>query len=300
MKKILFAVSLLFAGFSLNAQKHIEWDVRYAHHPEDFKKYETEKIRKDFLIEKVFEKDMIHMTYTMYDRFIVGGAMPVNKELALDTIDILKAPNFLHRREIGIINIGGDGILKVGKKSYTVKNKEALYVGAGDHEVVFASKDAKNPAKFYFNSATAHKAFPTKLITLKDANVIEAGSAAESNRRTINQLIVKETVDVCQVQMGMTMLHEGSVWNTMPAHTHNRRMEAYLYFDLPANQAVCHFMGEPQQTRHIWMQNEQAAISPEWSIHSGAATSNYTFIWGMAGENLDYNDMDKFAPDQLR
>ncbi|WP_018108663.1 5-dehydro-4-deoxy-D-glucuronate isomerase [Bacteroides propionicifaciens] len=300
MKKILFAVSLLFAGFSLNAQKHIEWDVRYAHHPEDFKKYETEKIRKDFLIEKVFEKDMIHMTYTMYDRFIVGGAMPVNKELALDTIDILKAPNFLHRREIGIINIGGDGIVKVGKKSYTVKNKEALYVGAGDHEVVFASKDAKNPAKFYFNSATAHKAFPTKLITLKDANVIEAGSAAESNRRTINQLIVKETVDVCQVQMGMTMLHEGSVWNTMPAHTHNRRMEAYLYFDLPANQAVCHFMGEPQQTRHIWMQNEQAAISPEWSIHSGAATSNYTFIWGMAGENLDYNDMDKFAPDQLR
>ena len=300
MKKILFAVSLLFAGFSLNAQKHIEWDVRYAHHPEDFKKYETEKIRKDFLIEKVFEKDMIHMTYTMYDRFIVGGAMPVNKELALDTIDILKAPNFLHRREIGIINIGGDGIVKVGKKSYTVKNKEALYVGAGDHEVVFASKDAKNPAKFYFNSATAHKAFPTKLITLKDANVIEAGSAAESNRRTINQLIVKETVDVCQVQMGMTMLHEGSVWNTMPAHTHNRRMEAYLYFDLPANQAVCHFMGEPQQTRHIWMQNEQAAIYPEWSIHSGAATSNYTFIWGMAGENLDYNDMDKFAPDQLR
>ena len=300
MKKILFAASLLFAGFSLNAQKHIEWDVRYAHHPEDFKKYETEKIRKDFLIEKVFEKDMIHMTYTMYDRFIVGGAMPVNKELALDTIDILKAPNFLHRREIGIINIGGDGIVKVGKKSYTVKNKEALYVGAGDHEVVFVSKDAKNPAKFYFNSATAHKAFPTKLITLKDANVIEAGSAAESNRRTINQLIVKETVDVCQVQMGMTQLHEGSVWNTMPAHTHNRRMEAYLYFDLPANQAVCHFMGEPQQTRHIWMQNEQAAISPEWSIHSGAATSNYTFIWGMAGENLDYNDMDKFAPDQLR
>lgn len=300
MKKILFAVSILFAGFSLNAQKHIEWDVRYAHHPEDFKKYETEKIRKDFLIEKVFEKDMIHMTYTMYDRFIVGGAMPVNKELALDTIDILKAPNFLHRREIGIINIGGEGIVKVGKKSYTVKNKEALYVGAGDHEVVFVSKDAKNPAKFYFNSATAHKAFPTKLITLKDANVIEAGSAAESNRRTINQLIVKETVDVCQVQMGMTQLHEGSVWNTMPAHTHNRRMEAYLYFDLPANQAVCHFMGEPQQTRHIWMQNEQAAISPEWSIHSGAATSNYTFIWGMAGENLDYNDMDKFAPDQLR
>lgn len=300
MKRILFAVAVLFAGLSVNAQKHIEWDVRYAHHPEDFKKYDTEKIRKDFLIEKVFEKDMIRMTYTMYDRFIVGGAMPVAKELALDTIDILKAPNFLHRREIGIINIGGDGIVKVGKKSYTVKNKEALYVGAGDHEVVFASKDASNPAKFYFNSATAHKAYPTKLITLKDANVIEAGSAAESNRRTINQLIVKETVDVCQVQMGMTILHEGSVWNTMPAHTHNRRMEAYLYFDLPINQAVCHFLGEPDQTRHIWMHNEQATLSPEWSIHSGAGTSSYTFIWGMAGENLDYNDMDKFGPDQLK
>lgn len=300
MKRILFAVAVLFAGLSVNAQKHIEWDVRYAHHPEDFKKYDTEKIRKDFLIEKVFEKDMIRMTYTMYDRFIVGGAMPVAKELALDTIDILKAPNFLHRREIGIINIGGDGIVKVGKKSYTVKNKEALYVGAGDHEVVFASKDANNPAKFYFNSATAHKAYPTKLITLKDANVIEAGSAAESNRRTINQLIVKETVDVCQVQMGMTILHEGSVWNTMPAHTHNRRMEAYLYFDLPINQAVCHFLGEPDQTRHIWMHNEQATLSPEWSIHSGAGTSSYTFIWGMAGENLDYNDMDKFGPDQLK
>ena len=300
MKRILFAVAVLFAGLSVNAQKHIEWDVRYAHHPEDFKSYDTEKIRKDFLIEKVFEKDMIRMTYTMYDRFIVGGAMPVAKELALDTIDILKAPNFLHRREIGIINIGGDGIVKVGKKSYTVKNKEALYVGAGDHEVVFASKDANNPAKFYFNSATAHKAYPTKLITIKDANVIEAGSAAESNRRTINQLIVKETVEICQVQMGMTILHEGSVWNTMPAHTHNRRMEAYLYFDLPINQAVCHFLGEPDQTRHIWMHNEQATLSPEWSIHSGAGTSSYTFIWGMAGENLDYNDMDKFGPDQLK
>ena len=300
MKKILFAVALLFAGLSVNAQKHIEWDVRYAHHPEDFKTYDTEKIRKEFLIEKVFEKDMIHMTYTMYDRFIVGGAMPVSKELQLDTIDILKAPNFLHRRELGIINIGGDGIVKVGKKSYTVKHKEALYVGAGAHEVVFASKDAKKPAKFYFNSATAHTSYPTKLITLKDANVIEAGSAAESNRRTINQLIVKETVQVCQVQMGMTQLHEGSVWNTMPAHTHNRRMEAYLYFDLPANQAVSHFLGEPSQTRHIWMKNEQATISPEWSIHSGAATSSYTFIWGMAGENLDYNDMDKFGPDKLK
>lgn len=300
MKQFVLSLILLLSVMGLTAQNHIEYDVRYAHHPEDFKKYDTEKIRKEFLMEKVFEAGKIHMMYTMYDRFIVGGAMPTVSPLKLDTIDILKAPNFLHRREIGIINIGGPGVVKVGSKDYAVDFKEALYVGCGNHELVFSSKDPKNPAKFYFNSAGAYKAYPTKLITMKEANVIEAGTAEESNRRTINQLIVKETVDICQVQMGLTELHPGSVWNTMPAHTHNRRMEAYLYFNVPQGQAVCHYLGEPKETRHIWMTNEQVALSPEWSIHSGSATSNYMFIWGMAGENLDYNDMDKLKPTDLR
>lgn len=300
MKKLVLSLLLLVSVMGLTAQNHIEYDIRYSHHPEDFKKYDTEKIRKEFLMEKVFEGGKIHMMYTMYDRFIVGGAMPTVAPLKLDTIDILKAPNFLHRRELGIINIGGPGVVKVGNKDYNVNFKEALYVGKGDHEVVFSSKDPKNPAKFYFNSAGAYKEYPTKLITMKEANVIEAGTAEESNRRTINQLIVKETVQINQVQMGLTELHPGSVWNTMPAHTHSRRMEAYLYFQVPQGQAVCHYLGEPKETRHIWMGNEQVALSPEWSIHSGSATSNYMFIWGMAGENLDYNDMDKLKPTDLK
>ncbi len=300
MKKLVVSLILIMSVMGLAAQNHIEYDVRYSHHPEDFKKYDTSKIRKEFLMEKVFEAGKIHMMYTMYDRFIVGGAMPTVTPLKLDTIDILKSPNFLHRREIGIINIGGPGVVKVGNKDYAVNFKEALYVGKGDHELTFASKDPSNPAKFYFNSASAYKEYPTKLITMKEANVIEAGTTEESNRRTINQLIVRETVQINQVQMGLTELHPGSVWNTMPAHTHDRRMEAYLYFNVPQGQAVCHYLGEPKETRHIWMTNEQVALSPEWSIHSGSATSSYMFIWGMAGENLDYGDMDKINPDQLR
>lgn len=282
------------------AQNHINYEVRYGHHPEDFKKYDTEQIRKEFHIPTIFAPDQINMVYTMYDRFIVGGAEPVAQSLTLDTIDPLKAPNFLHRRELGIINVGGTGKVKVGNKEYTLKFKEALYVGAGDHEVVFSSEKASAPAKFYFNSAPAHTGYPTKHITLKDANVINAGSLEESNARTINQLIVKEIVPVCQLQMGLTELKPGSVWNTMPAHTHDRRMEAYFYFNVPDGQAVCHFMGEPQETRHVWMHNEEAVISPMWSIHSGAGTSNYMFIWGMAGENLDYGDMDKVGPTGLK
>lgn len=286
-------------GLSLSAQ-HIQYEVRYSHHPEDVKHYDTQKLRKEFLFTNVFEQNKINMVYTMYDRLIVGGALPVGKVLTLDTIDPLKAPNFLHRRELGIINVGGEGIVKVGKKSYNLKYKEALYVGAGSHEVSFESVDSSKPAKFYFNSASAYASYPTKKITMKEANVIKAGSLEESNARVINQLIVKEIVQVCQLQMGLTELQPGSVWNTMPAHTHDRRMEAYFYFNLPENQAVCHYMGQPQETRHIWLHNEQVVISPEWSIHSGAGTSNYAFIWGMGGENLDYDDMDKVYPTELR
>lgn len=299
MKKIIVAAMMCVSAFSLSAQ-HINYEVRYSHHPEDVKGYDTEKLRKEFLMENVFTPNKINMVYSMYDRFIVGGALPVAGSLKLDTIDPLKAPNFLHRRELGIINVGGSGKVKVGKETYTLGFKEALYVGSGDHEVEFISDDASNPAKFYFNSATAHHSFPNKKITLKEANVIKAGSLEESNARVINQLIVKETVQVCQLQMGLTELQPGSVWNTMPAHTHLRRMEAYFYFNVPKGQAVVHYLGEPNETRHIWTHNEQAVFSPEWSIHSGSGTSNYMFIWGMAGENLDYGDMDKYNPTDLK
>lgn len=298
MKKILLIVTLILAMGTVNAQE-VKYEVRYATNPQDFKLYDTERLRKDFLIEKVFETNQINLVYTMYDRFIVGGAFPVSKTLNLETIDPLKSPNFLHRRELGIINVGGQGKVKVGDKEYTLNFKEALYVGSGEHEVSFSSVDASNPAKFYLNSVPAHQSYPTKLITFNDAKVINAGSLEDSNKRVINQLIVKEIVQVCQLQMGLTELLPGSVWNTMPAHTHDRRMEAYFYFNLPTEQAVSHFIGEPKETRHIWIHNEQAVLSPEWSIHSGAGTSNYMFIWGMAGENLDYGDMDKIYPIDL-
>lgn len=300
MKKIGLLLIFTLTVMIMSAQNHMNYEVRYATNPTDFKSYDTERLRKGFLIEKVFEKDRINLVYTMYDRFIVGGALPINKSLKLETIDPLKAPNFLHRRELGIINVGGTGKVKVGDKEYTLNFEEALYVGAGSHEVTFSSNDAGSPAKFYINSAPAHTSYPTKHITMKEANVIKAGSLEESNARTINQLIVKETVQICQLQMGLTELEPGSVWNTMPAHTHDRRMEAYFYFNIPCNQAVCHYIGKPQESRHIWMHNEQVVLSPEWSIHSGAGTSNYMFIWGMGGENLDYGDMDKVDPINIK
>jgi 4-deoxy-L-threo-5-hexosulose-uronate ketol-isomerase len=244
-------------------------------------------------------KDEINMVYTMYDRLMVGGAFPVTKPLALETIDPLKAPNFLHRREIGIINVGGAGKVKVGDEEYALNYKEALYVGSGDHEIVFSSDNAAQPAKFYFNSASAYKSYPTRKVTKTDAVLIELGSSETSNARCINKMLVREVVESCQLQIGMTELLPGSVWNTMPAHTHTRRMEAYFYFEVPQGQAICHFMGQPNETRHIWLKNEQAVISPEWSIHSAAGTNNYTFIWGMAGENLDYGDVDAITSDGL-
>lgn len=299
MKRTLLIGMLMASTFTM-AQKHTNYELRYATHPDDVKTYDTQRLRKNFAIEKVFSPDSINLVYSIHDRFIVGGVMPVNQSLQLETIDYLKAPNFLHRRELGIINVGGTGKVKVGNKEYELKHKEALYVGSGDHEVYFSSNDAKEPAHFYINSAPAHTSYPTKKITLKDADVLKAGSLEESNDRVINRLIVQSVVKTCGLQMGMTELKPGSVWNTMPAHTHTRRMEAYFYFNVPENQAICHFMGEPQETRPIWLLNEQAVISPEWSIHAGAGTSNYTFIWGMAGENLDYSDMDPVKPTDIR
>ncbi len=268
------------------------YEIRYAAHPRDAKNYDTARLREDFLIEKLFAADEVNMVYSMYDRMIVGGAMPVKEALKLEAIDPLKAPFFLTRRELGIFNVGGEGIVRAGDKEYKLGYKEALYLGRGDRDVFFESKDASKPALFYFNSTNAHTTYPDKHITKADAVVAHMGSLEMSNERNINKMIVNQVLPTCQLQMGMTELAPGSVWNTMPAHVHSRRMEAYFYFEVPEDQAVCHFMGEVTETRHIWMRGNQAVLSPEWSIHSAAATHNYTFIWGMGGENLDYGDQD--------
>ena len=268
------------------------YEIRYAAHPEDAKHYDTARLRRDFLIERVFAADEVNMVYSMYDRMVVGGAMPVGEALELEAIDPLKAPYFLTRREMGIYNVGGAGRVKAGDKVFDLDYKEALYLGSGDRKVVFESVDPAHPAKFYFNSLTAHCNYPDKKVTKADAVVAHMGSLEGSNDRNINKMLVNQVLPTCQLQMGMTELLPGSVWNTMPAHVHSRRMEAYFYFEVPEEHAVCHFMGEPDETRHIWMKGDQAVLSPEWSIHSAAATHNYTFIWGMGGENLDYGDQD--------
>ena len=268
------------------------FEIRYAAHPEDAKSYDTQRIRRDFLIERVFAADEVNMVYSMYDRMVVGGAMPVKESLPLEAIDPLKADHFTTRREIGVFNVGGAGSVKVGDEIFELDYKEALYIGRGDRDVVFCSKDAAQPAKFYFNSTTAHTAYPCKKVTKADAVVAHMGALETSNERNINKMLVNQVLPTCQLQMGMTELAPGSVWNTMPAHVHSRRMEAYFYFEVPEDQAVCHFMGEVEETRHLWMKGDQAVLSPEWSIHSAAATHNYTFIWGMGGENLDYGDQD--------
>ena len=278
----------------------VHYESRYALGPVETKGLDTTGLRENFLIEKVFADDEILLVHTHYDRYIAGGAKPVSKAVKLETIDALKAPYFLERRELGIINVGGSGKVTVDGTAYTLDFKEALYVGKGNKDVVFSSDDAANPAKFYLNSAPAHHAYPTKKVTKAEAEVVELGSLETANHRTINKLLVASVVETCQLQMGMTELKTGSVWNTMPAHTHDRRMEVYFYFEVPEGQSVSHFMGQPQETRHIWMQNDQAVISPPWSVHAGAGTSNYTFIWGMAGENMDYGDMDGCAITDLK
>ncbi len=275
-------------------------DLRHAVNPSDVRKYNTDELRNAFLIEKIFVEDEINLVYSMYDRLIVGGAMPVKNELKLEAVDELKAGDFLERREIGIINIGGDAEIKAGGETIRLGHKEALYLGKGTTNVVFKSVEKNKPAKLYFNSAPAHHSYPSRKITIADGETVVLGSLESSNHRAVNKLLVNSVLQTCQLQMGMTELKPGSVWNTMPVHTHNRRMEAYFYFEVPEKQGICHFMGEPDETRHIWMKNEEAVLSPSWSIHSAAGTSNYTFIWGMAGENLDYSDMDVRTPDTLK
>ena len=300
MKKI-FLTALTILSLSLGVQAQTTYTIQRACHPSDVKDYTTDQLRSRFMMATVMEPNKVNLTYSMYDRLVFGGVMPVGQVVKLETIDPLKANYFLERRELGAINIGGPGIISVDGKDYELNFKDALYIGCGNKEVTFRSTDASNPAKFYLNSTTAHKHYNTQLITIDGrkgsikANSFHAGSMEESNDRIINQLIVNNVLEEgpCQLQMGLTELMPGSVWNTMPAHTHDRRVEAYFYFNVPDGNAICHLMGEPQEERVVWLHNEQAIMSPEWSIHAAAGTSNYMFIWGMGGENLDYGDMDK-------
>ena len=270
-------------------------DIRYSNHPDDSKHYTTEELRKHYLIEKVFAADEISLTYSHQDRMIAGGAMPVNGELKLGSTKELGTEFFLERREMGIINVGGKGTVILDGKEYELNFKDGIYIGMGTKEIVFRSDDKSKPAKFYINSCPAHKTYPTVYITKDMAVHRPLGTEENMNKRVVNQYVNPAVCESCQLAMGMTELAVGSSWNTMPSHTHERRMEVYFYFELEGDNVVFHMMGQPQETRHIIMHNEQAVISPSWSIHSGTATSNYTFIWGMCGENQTYDDMDTIS-----
>lgn len=275
-------------------------ETRYAHHPEDVKKQTTEELRNNFLVETLFEADHVHLTYTHNDRMIFGGVTPSQEELTIKLDKELGVSYFLERRELGIINIGADGTVILDGVEYEMKGRDGLYVGRGTKDVKFRSNNANNPAKFYINSTPAHHTYPTVKIDIKKIDPLHKGEQGTLNERNIYQYIHPNVCESCQLQMGLTMLSPGSVWNTMPCHTHERRMEVYLYFDMEPDTRVFHFMGKPDETRHLVMKNEQAAISPSWSIHTGTATSNYTFIWGMCGENITYDDMDHVKMEDLR
>lgn len=301
-------LSIAMFAVAAMAQAQTSYTIMRGCHPDDVKRYDTEQLREHFAMPVVMEQNKINLTYSMYDRLIFGGVVPVGKDMALEAIDPLKAEYFLERRELGVINTGGTGVVIVDGKEYTLNFKDALYVGRGAKDVKFRSTDDANPARFYLNSTPAHHAYKTQLVTIDGrrgsikANRMHAGSLEESNDRYINQLITANVLEEvpCQLQMGLTELMPGSVWNTMPAHTHDRRVEAYYYFNVPEGNAICHLMGEPQENRLIWLHNEQAVMAPEWSIHAAAGTSNYMFIWGMGGENLDYGDMDKIKYTEMR
>lgn len=274
--------------------------VLHAVHPDDFKTYDTEKIRSRFLLTDLKEENKANFAYTHYDRMIVGLVHPVAETVVLGNYSNLRADYFLERREIGIINVGGSGSIEADGKIFEVNKLDALYLGKGVKEVKFKSADAANPAVFYCLSTPAHQAYPVTLLVHADAISTELGSLNTANERRIIKYIHRDGIQSSQLVMGLTILANGSVWNTMPAHTHDRRMEAYFYFDVAADQRVFHLMGQPQETRHVLMGNHDAIVSPPWSIHSGSGTQNYSFIWGMGGENLDYADMDPVAIQDIR
>lgn len=279
-------------------------DIRYSANQRDFKRYTTEETRNEFLIESLYVADEVIAVYSHVDRMVTLGCMPVSGAVSIDKgIDIwanFGTSYFLERREIGIFNIGGAGTITVDGTVYELGYKDCLYITMGAKEVLFASADGAAPAKFYMVSAPAHCSYETRLLKIEDAAKVPLGAMETSNKRVINQFIHPDVLKTCQLSMGMTVLEPGSVWNTIPSHTHERRMEVYMYFEVPENQVVFHFMGEPTETRHIVMQNEQAVISPSWSIHSGGGTSNYTFVWAMGGENQAFTDMDTIPSTELR
>ena len=279
-------------------------DIRYSAHPNDVKRYTTEELRREFLIENLYRPDQVVAVYSHVDRMVTLGCMPMKETVSIDKgIDVwanFGTRYFLDRREVGMFNIGGDGSVTVDGTVYELGYKDCLYITMGAREVLFASRDSARPAKFYMVSAPAHCSYETRLLKLADAAKKPLGDAATSNKRVINQFIHPDVLKTCQLSMGMTVLESGSVWNTMPAHTHERRMEVYMYFEVPEDQVVFHMMGQGQETRHIVMQNEQAVISPSWSIHAGAGTASYTFIWAMGGENQAFDDMDVIPTTQLK
>ena len=279
-------------------------DIRYSANQKDVKRYTTEELRNEFLIQNLYQADKVISVYSHVDRMVTLGCMPVKETVSIEKdLDCWKnfgTHFFLERREIGIFNIGGDGVVLAGGAEYPMGYKDCLYITKGPKDIFFKSLDENHPAKFYMVSAPAHTAYETRLIKLADAAKKPLGDAKTSNKRVINQFIHPSVLKTCQLSMGMTALEEGSVWNSMPCHTHERRMEIYMYFEVPENQVVMHFMGEPQETRHLVMQNEEAVISPSWSIHCGAGTGSYTFIWAMGGENQEFDDMDNLVPTELR
>jgi 4-deoxy-L-threo-5-hexosulose-uronate ketol-isomerase len=261
-------------------------------HPEDFAKYNTQQVRDKFLLENLVKADKIEAVYTHYDRMIIGAANPVDQLLELEPYEELRAENFLDRREIGIVNTGGNGTITVDGERFNLEKLDCLYIGKGKKKVSFSSEQEASSAKFIFFSCPAHQEFPTRLMKPAEALPAEMGSLDNNNHRIINKYIHLDGIRSCQLVLGVTNFKKGSIWNTMPPHLHDRRMETYFYFDLPEDQRVIHFMGEPQETRHIFLDNEQAILSPPWSIHTGCATASYSFIWAMAGENLVFTDMD--------
>ncbi|XXN64758.1 5-dehydro-4-deoxy-D-glucuronate isomerase [Enterobacter ludwigii] len=277
-------------------------DIRQSIHSEHAKTLDTDGLRREFLVDKIFDADNYTLTYSHIDRIIIGGVMPVQKAVTIghEVGKQLGVSYFLERRELGVINVGGPGLIEVDGNTWEIGNQEALYVGQGAQSVIFRSSDASRPAKFYYNSAPAHTHYPDKKITLDEAVKATLGDAATSNRRTINKFIVPDVLPTCQLTMGLTRLDDGNLWNTMPCHTHERRMEVYFYFDMADDSAVFHMMGQPQETRHLLVHNEQAVISPSWSIHAGVGTQRYTFIWGMVGENQVFDDMDHVSISALR
>ncbi|SMG33383.1 5-dehydro-4-deoxy-D-glucuronate isomerase [Cedecea sp. NFIX57] len=277
-------------------------DIRQSIHSDHAKTLDTAGIRKEFLVEKIFEVDTYTMVYSHIDRIVIGGIMPVNKSVSIgEEVGKQFGVNyFLERRELGLINIGGAAVITVDGTEYRVEKEEAMYIGKGAKHVMFTSVDSATPAKLYYNSAPAHHTYPTRIITGADTVAAPLGSVESCNKRTIRKYLVPEVLDTCQLSMGMTRLEEGSNWNSMPSHTHERRMEVYFYFDMDEDTIVFHMMGKPQETRHVVLHNEQAVISPSWSIHSGVGTKRYTFIWGMIGENLTFDDMDHIAMKDIR